>query len=128
MERLCNIGMIAIDDETGIVSHGPQAVSRLATSAFQSLNVIRFFQYFVLEFMAGRSNPDMLSWYLGLAGQRISTHTRVVVFARFFIAMMKSAEFLYPCTRYDINVMNNVLQDTPYLHYQDATYGNHNDV
>ena len=63
MERLRNMGMIAIDNETGIVTHGPQAVSRLATSAFQSLNVIRFFQYFVLEFIAGRSNPDMLSWY-----------------------------------------------------------------
>ena len=74
MERSRNIGKIAIDNETGMVTHGPvpQAVSRIATSAFQSLNVIRFFQYFVLEFIAGRSNLDMLSWYLGLAGQRIS--------------------------------------------------------
>ena len=66
MERLRNIGMIAIDNETDIVSHRSQTVSRLATNAFPSLNVIRFFQYFVLEFMTGRSNHDMLSWYLGL--------------------------------------------------------------
>ena len=95
MERSRNIGKIAIDNETGIVTHGPQAVSRIATSAFQSLNVIRFFQYFVLEFIAGRSNLDMLSWYLGLARQIISTNARVAVFTRSFITMMQSTEFLY---------------------------------
>ena len=42
--------------------------------------------------------------------------------------MMKSTEFLYHCTRYDMNVMNNVLQDTRYLHYRDARYDDHNDV
>ena len=76
----------------------------------------------MLECIAGRSNLDLLSWYLGLAGELLFLQDLLLQWCKLINRIFT------PCTRYDMNVMNNVLQDTPYLDYRDATYDDHNDV
>ena len=122
MTRLSEMNMINIDDETKVVTHGAAATTKLATSAFQELNTIRFFQFFTQENILRTLDIDSLPWYLELAAENFIENEIAVLFARYFIIMMKSTKYLFTRRTYDIPVMNNILGDTPYLHYQDETH------
>ena len=46
-------------------------------------------------------------------------HEIAIVFVRFFVTMMNTTKYLFTTKVYDVQVMNNILGDTQYLHYED---------
>ena len=114
--------MIDIDPDTKVVTHGSAATTKLATSAFQGLNTIRFSQLFARASILGALDIESLPWYLELASENIIAHEIAIVFVRFVVIMMKTTKYLFTTQVYDLQVMNNILGDTPYLHYEDETY------